>query len=511
MEALSKKKKKNQSNMLVVGYAALAKSGKQIALSQPFAPNLGEEKQKALKLLWAKPKGKIEAPTSSKTKRRLHFSLKLEQESDRGTHADDDSFSAQTSYNPEVVKIVVGLKCGDETFPLGIANLVVNGKEASEQNIDMALRPINETSYADSKQKSRLGIFGSGKKQQGSSFSNHDQLYMLASNATLRVRVDVKEGISGECKTAVWGDGDDASYATNSSYDTRTSLASLARSLITQGTQQQMTTTSSVGSGFPSQRHFEEEEIPRPSNGVDRRSMEKSVKSVWAEVTQDNDPRIITSQTPKQPIRGNIPVEFVVVRSPSDGRSLASGLTSPAPGFFSSLFFRSCCGDENESTYGQQGRIANSFSFEDDEPSWDDEDDDDSLEPPEMVSSRSEDDTSGTDEDQTSAASEEICNVEKESVNGSTARKGEALRLAVAATKSSLDDCEADDGESAGAETVDITVATLTDLKDAQATLLRYATKTGVKMEDLLAGRGKSKKGKFQKSASESFASLSVQ
>jgi hypothetical protein len=223
VEQLAKRKKRDNHNLLVVGYAALAKSGKQIALSQPLLPNIGGSKPKSLKLCWANPRSSGEAGSNSKAKRRLHFSLQLERESDRASTADDDSIGSETSYNPEVVKVVIGLKCGDEKFPLGIANLVVNGKQAFDQKIDLAVRPVNEASTLG--QKSRLGIFGVGKKQ-GRSFSNHDHAYIIASNATLRVKVDIQEGNPGQSKAAIWGEGDDASLATKWSYDTRGTMAS---------------------------------------------------------------------------------------------------------------------------------------------------------------------------------------------------------------------------------------------------------------------------------------------
>jgi hypothetical protein len=57
----------------------------------------------------------------------------------------------------------------------------------------------------------------------------------------------------------------------------------------------------------------------------------------------------------------------------------------------------------------------------------------------------------------------------------------------------------ADDGGSAAAEIVAITVDTYTDLKSAQATLLRYASKAGIEMEELLEGMENSERGLLKK------------
>lgn len=49
-------------------------------------------------------------------------------------------------------------------------------------------------------------------------------------------------------------------------------------------------------------------------------------------------------------------------------------------------------------------------------------------------------------------ASDDICNMEKESVNCLTAQKVEVLCLVMAATKLLVDNCEVGDGKSASAE-----------------------------------------------------------
>lgn len=204
----SSRKKKTNEKFLVKGYASLASSGSQIAISQPFASDLEASYSNSSKLIWASS-----GDETNRVGRLLHFSLQLQQESWTEENArDDNSVRSQCSYQPKVIKIMIGLQCGDERFPLGIANLVVNGKTGNSSMLDLAMRQMDDSSEKKSRQsKQRLGIFGSTKKQ-GISFSD-DCWYTLSSNATLRVKVDSATGEVGMTKQEVWGDDDDASAA----------------------------------------------------------------------------------------------------------------------------------------------------------------------------------------------------------------------------------------------------------------------------------------------------------
>lgn len=459
MEAL--KRRKNSTNNLVVGYAALAKSGKRLALSQPIGPAIDGREQKSLKLFWAKPKGAGQSSSENAPKRRLHFSLKLERETDRDTR-EEESLNSLVSYNPEVVKIVIGLKCGEERYPLGIANLVINGREVSEQKVDMALRPVSETSFTDmqQQQKARLGIFGGGKKIQGVTFKSHDQQYWLASNSTLRVRLDVKAGEPGANKALVWGEnGDDASYITNFSFDTKLTGGSVSKG---PAIANQMETTLDRQS-FHQQRQVSQQQRQDVSSEVSRNAPASM---------QINDSQQNSKQNGQE-----VPLKFVVVqRHASDERSCTSSLTSPQPGFCSSLCLPLCffSGEANESTFGTKRRLASSFSFEDDNPSRNRSGTIDTSLRTQSVS------TSSSDESSTEEDGSEVSEDSNERRNETTqARDRQTIQPAPRVGLQG-------DENSASAETVDITVETYEDLKDAQATLLRYAKKVGMNMDDLL-------------------------
>eukprot|EP00934_Nitzschia_sp_Nitz4_P003691 Nitzschia sp. Nitz4//scaffold178_size73299//57215//59215//NITZ4_005716-RA/size73299-processed-gene-0.16-mRNA-1//1//CDS//3329539173//3681//frame0 len=453
IEAL--KKKKNVSNNLVVGYAALAKSGKRLVLSQPIGPGLEGRDQKSMRLYWGNRKGANQPPSSHVSKRRLHFSLKLEREVDQ-EHREEESLTSLMSYNPEVVKIVIGLKCGDEKFPLGIANLVINGNEVVDQKVDMSLRPINETSFEDIKQKQkiRLGLFGGSKKKDVITFKDHDQQYKLLGNATLRVRLDIKPGEPGENKAEVWGEGDDASYITNFSQGTSGSLS--------RGPAQ-------ANRSYHSDLEKEREQI---------RQMEI------------RNPHIISSD-PMQNLQmeaSNLPLKYIVVRrhhgTSSDGRSCASSLTMPSPTLCEALCMSlNIWGDTDppEAPYAPKNRLASSFSFDDDQRMQ--------GKPGNSETSRSSGSGSGTD--YTRSTNPSVSTDEEPSRDSHVADETRTERTqrdrAVQGRKPAPRSFPKEEG-SAAADTVDITVETYEDLKDAQATLLRYANKVGMKMDDLLDG-----------------------
>ena len=109
------KKKKNKgksNNALIVGYASLASTGKQIAHSQPFAPDLFDAfEQKTAKLIWT---GSSSSAINEK-RRRLYFSLQLKKESIASIDRRDDDSVA--SFAPKVVKLEIGLKNGDVKLP----------------------------------------------------------------------------------------------------------------------------------------------------------------------------------------------------------------------------------------------------------------------------------------------------------------------------------------------------------------------------------------------------------
>ena len=98
----------------------------------------------------------------------LHFAMDLHRYERSESGCDDDASDvSMSSFVPDVVKIVVGLRCGEERFPLGIANLVIDGRTLNNHRVDLSVRPISDISeIIPTKTKAhRRGLFGYGKKQ----------------------------------------------------------------------------------------------------------------------------------------------------------------------------------------------------------------------------------------------------------------------------------------------------------------------------------------------------------
>eukprot|EP00536_Pseudo-nitzschia_multiseries_P003959 jgi/Psemu1/284761/fgenesh1_pg.63_\ len=204
IDRTNKRAKQPINNRITVGFVELASSGKYTALSQPILTNF-EEKVNITNILWATERdgGGVSKSTS---RRRLHFSLQLEKEDMRDNNC-DNSVDSQASFLPEAVKLLVGLKCGDERIPLGIAKLVVDGKESADQIVNLDVVPIISLANGS---KSKRGLFG---KKQLNAFTGGDLIYRLDPSATLRVKTDVKTGYPGQEGAEIWGN-DDSSYKT---------------------------------------------------------------------------------------------------------------------------------------------------------------------------------------------------------------------------------------------------------------------------------------------------------
>jgi hypothetical protein len=521
MEQLSKKTRRGSHNALVVGYASLAKkktkTKKQQALSQPLVPSLGDDaKTKQQKIIWANRRGGQTQMPLSIAKRRLYFSLLLELEDVTLLSSDDDSVISDNAFLPEVVKIEIGVKCGDQKIPLGSANLVINGNEATNHRVDMAVRPVQGSGVA------RRGLFGASKRQQNNFFSNGDFSYGLASNATLRVRLDVKPGMSGQGPT--WGDsnGDDESYVTNYSLDPSLTMGDITKH---DTRETKMRTTSEP----PFRRLFgNQEESPPPTTLLfpskipQSPSLDRSFLSEWVEVMPElgRATNIVSSASVRKEGEDlNFPIRTVLVRKRRDAKSIMSGLTQH-DGFQPSCLQMGLCGDE----FGSP--LDTSFSFESSLgslPSYD-PDVDQSSSPPGMVSSstcddRSSDESSGAREDIDVAKPTEISEANKANiVVAKPAEISEANQANIVVVKLSeiseanklaelapIDASNPADTESKtskeplvekaeeekSVESEVISLETFADLKDAQEILLRYALKAGINMEDLLAGMGK--------------------
>ncbi len=192
--------------------------------------------------------------THSAGQRRLYFQVSLNREGDSSVPTEpnpdvpDDATATEmlkevaANYSPELVQILVGLKKGeDQILPLGVATLVVSGREVSGQHVDLPVRLLTaaerETYTSDSPDKKKkksptFRLFGGSKRAEvaaasQASFKNEHHFYSLAPNATLRVRLDVRSGIYRDHGPALWGDllvprPDDDSRGTVTVYDMST-------------------------------------------------------------------------------------------------------------------------------------------------------------------------------------------------------------------------------------------------------------------------------------------------
>jgi hypothetical protein len=328
----SKKKNKTTDNFLITGYASLASTGNQIAVSQPFAPDLEELYSKSSKLTWA-----TSGDEKTRGRRQLYFSLKLHEESLKEENTrDDTSVKSQCSYLPKVVKIVIGLMSGEEKMPLGIANLVVNGKAGKSNKLDLAMRPMD-----DSSDKKRLGIFGSSKKQ-GISFSD-DCWYSLSSNATLGVTVDTTTGKVGETKREIWGEDGDSMTGSRSTRESRTGQESSEIASLDVNTKREPR-TGPESSGIPAPdintNRPESSETPSPDVNTSPESSDTPSPDVNTNREPDHTPEEFMYPTIPSPRKtqsrnmsmtsiplASFPLEYVTVTS-TGSKSSTSDLSS---------------------------------------------------------------------------------------------------------------------------------------------------------------------------------------
>lgn len=199
VDKIVKHTKQPANNRITVGFIELASSGKYTALSQPLLTNI-YEKVKTTKILWA---NRQDGDEIFKSRSRLHFSLLLERESiglDSCDDSDDNSASSRSSFVPEVLKLHVGLKFGDERIPLGIAKFAVNGSEKSEKKMDLIVLPVSGLSSGS---KTKRAMFG---KKPRNSFTNGELAFKLIPNKKLRIKTEVKIGYPGQDGAEIWGD-----------------------------------------------------------------------------------------------------------------------------------------------------------------------------------------------------------------------------------------------------------------------------------------------------------------
>jgi hypothetical protein len=460
VEKISKWTRQASNRHIIVGFVELASSGKYTALSQPLLTNIGDGQTRISKILWANPRGGKDA---SKLRRRLHFSLQLERElplDARGDQRDDDSFTSLGSYSPEVVKLLVGLKCGDEKLVLGTAKLVINGRETVEQKMDLIVHPVAGVASG----KAKRSLFG--KRQPKNCFTNGDHSFKVTPNATLRVKADIRTGHPGQDGASVWGK-DDSSYTTAWTYDTSTPNPLTPHGGSFNGTMADPTSFGIMPSHSNHNELIDEHRANRETSGAKDSSLfGESPTAMQYDPAASLQPKVIHTVPP---------VPMVALRKKED-KSYMSGLTGPEVGCNGNWWSNACtnmlCGEVDDPRRGCRGLIAKSFSFD-------------------TMSQRLSDiqvssDTSSTDSSSTEQGEDlkgtliHIRNDEEFPPNNEI--KQRQIKKTV---KPEQRDTEERDTEE-HVETLDVTVETYNDLKDAQETLMRYANKVGVNMDQLL-------------------------
>jgi len=344
VETNAKRTKQPNNNRIIVGFVELASSGKYTALSQPLLTNV-EEKAKTMKILWANQKGGEEI-SKSKSRRRLHFSLLLEKEGNtfdaRDDH-DNDSLCSQGTYVPEVVKLLFGLKCGDERIPLGIAKFVINGRETVEQKMDLDVHPTTRLAAGSKKKR---GIFG---KKQRNSFTLGDLTYCLAQNATLRIKADIKVGYPGQDGAEIWGN-EEASYTTKWTFDAGRAVPPHIKKETQKVAIRKSATRIPVNEG--------DTDTPSPINIKETTQIIDKIDH-----SLDTDLYISLSRRQERVIH-QAPAEYVTLDASNDMMSLMSGMTNTeCDKSWSCAPF--CCGEEfGHSNDRYRGLLSESFSFD---------------------------------------------------------------------------------------------------------------------------------------------------
>lgn len=454
MEKIAKWTRQSSNKHIIVGFVELASSGKYTALSQPLLTNIGGGSTSITRIVWANPRG---GKDSSKLRRRLHFSLQLERDvalDARDDQRDDDSFASMGSYSPEVVKLLVGLKCGDEKLNLGTAKLVINGRETVEQKMDLTVQPATGSSSV----KTKRGLFG--KKQTKNFFTNGDHTFKVTPNATLRVKADIRTGLPGQDGASVWGK-DDSSYTTAWTYDTSSALPLSPTGRAYNG---MIDDPSSFGM-MPSNSNgafVDEQRVGVETFGAKDSSLfGESPTAMQFDPTASLQPRVIHT----------VPPLSVVALQKKEDKSYMSGLTGPGEGCDGNWWSKTCtsllCGEVEDTKQGCSGLVAKSFSFD-------------------TMSQRLSDDIQASSD---SSSSNDSSTEPGEDLKGKLihVRNDDEVPGTKTKQKKRMKDSKPRDQDvEETVETLDVTVETYNDLKDAQETLVRYANKVGVNMDQLL-------------------------
>ena len=213
-----------QGSPLVTAYAALDSGA--ASSDHDFAPSMPLNSTSELHtVVWPKPQKSTNGVPTNKSRRRLYFSTTLQKDDVPGQpdlrqmlSADDDVSAMNPdseSFSPELINIELGVVRGEELLPLGVATLVVNGKDMSGKQMELPVRTL--PSDAVTNQKPRLKRRGSLKrlfsrkasKTGQSSFAKDKDKYGFTPNAILRIRLDVSSENTSLSGPLLWGDADD--------------------------------------------------------------------------------------------------------------------------------------------------------------------------------------------------------------------------------------------------------------------------------------------------------------
>jgi len=239
LKAIQKTEKHKTSSQkgassLVTAFASL--DNQAVSSEYHYAPSMPlNMTSDVTNVVW--PKQKHDESGIAKSNRRLYFCTTLQSDDDevelRHVLSNEDDVSTVTgtsgwnheeeteSFAPKLIKIQLGVARGQVLLPLGVATLVLDGRDVSGKQIDLPVRALlpgedDSTSKGESpKRRGLKRLFGKKSKSAlQNSFAGDDYEYSFTPNALLRVRVDVISDASPWARTsvsgpAVWGDGID--------------------------------------------------------------------------------------------------------------------------------------------------------------------------------------------------------------------------------------------------------------------------------------------------------------
>jgi hypothetical protein len=172
-------------------------------------------------------------PTNSSSGRLYHTVLlrtdggSAEQNNSEDGSTSTTNLASPSIYAPKLVNILLGLMRGGTMVPLGVASLEVNGQDVDDLKMDLPVRPIsfNKNSESGKKKGSPMKSFrnflGVNKRKKEvpvsknttytpeATFPGDDKLYKIPDNTTLRVRLDIMDGIYDSNGPVLWGDLED--------------------------------------------------------------------------------------------------------------------------------------------------------------------------------------------------------------------------------------------------------------------------------------------------------------